>query len=162
MAAHKLGCNFGDQQIILYSRLNKDASNNAISFTNYFDPPLNLKNKSIAMTDFQLVGASLAEDSCFLVLLDKCDSTVRFGHMHLNLLGIVNVANGVSNYFYRNAIGDTVDSMKLTLLTPELKSPKIDLQKSELFVTLHVKDQDPSNRYKPDNSLLSQSDDREA
>lgn len=150
MAKHSCG----DEHIILYSGLNKDEASNA--FTNYFDPPLNLKNKCIAMTDFQLVGASLAEDACFLVLLDKCDATVRYGRMHLNLLGIV--ANGVSNYFYRNAIGDIVDSMRVTLLTPDLKSPQIDLHKCQLFVTLHLKDE--SNRYKPENS--GQSDDREA
>jgi hypothetical protein len=147
MAAHKLGCDFDDQQILLYSGLHKDQS--PISFINYFDPPINLKNKCIAMTDFQLIGASLPEDTCFLVLMDKCDSTVRFGHMHLNLLGIVNVAHGVSNYFYRNAIGDITDSMKLTLLSPDLKTPKFDLTNAELFVILHIRDLDASKRYKP-------------
>lgn len=119
-----------------------DKNSDGICLVNRYDPPLNLENYSIALTDIQFSEPSILTDNAVLLItLDCLDATVIYGaeQQNLQLLRLFNPRSGINNFWYRSVSKTHCDALNVSFLDHALNPLNIRKHGCEAYLTLHCR-----------------------
>lgn len=131
---------FNEFNVLLYSRMLPNQEDTGPGkFSVVYQPPLNLANYEIALTEIHFLGQKPTPNTTLLLLCNIIDSTTIYGAHNLNLLRIWNSSCGISNFWYHRCLQNKVDRIVITALDPNLEEYDFHKHNIEMFIVLHCR-----------------------